>query len=231
MESVKLAALGAFLLSLLGGIFESSASLIASLLTAVGILTYRSFEFGYPPIFDGFDTVLLFTTTFLGVACALKVDRKFTGLTSALFFLFLLFMNTKIKEIPPIIKTPLFFLHVGSAILSYALFISAGIVSFWSQITGKEAESIKPVRWGVVLFTLSLFFGALWAFLAWGELFLIGPKSLFSLFFWFFSLFVVHSAFDNKLKNYLNWLIFANALMVLALFIGVNFLFGGTHAF
>ncbi|SMO70043.1 Cytochrome C assembly protein [Balnearium lithotrophicum] len=231
MDNLKLISLGALLLSLLGGAFESSSLLAAAFVTTSGLLVYRCFEFGYPPIFDGFDTLLLFVITFLGVAHILKVDKRFTGFLSAIFLFPLLFMPTRVSEIPPVIRTPLFFLHVGSAILSYALFISAGIVSIWSQVTKKEIESLNPVRWGVALFTLSLFFGTLWAFLSWGELFMVEPKSLFSLFFWFFSLFVLHSAFDDKLKNYLNWLIFLNALIVVFLFLGVNFIFGGTHAF
>lgn len=227
MEAVKFAVLISAVLSLVAGKLKKSSLLILSAALTVGVLIYRSLQFGYPPIFDGFDTILLFTAVFTLTAVISKAEPVTAGVLSGLMLTGSLFLPTEIRSIPPIIRTPLFFLHVGTAILSYAVFISCSLIS----LINERAEVLKPFKWGFWLFTVSLFFGALWAFLAWGEVFMLDPKSLFSVGFWMFSAFVFHSQLNGRLRELSRPLIVLNGLLVLFLFLGVNFLFGGSHEF
>ncbi len=227
MELEKLVVFVGALLSLSGGILKKRILIVLSIAMVSGVLTWRTFRFGYPPIFDGFDTILLFTAVFGITAGLSKAEERLTGFLSGALLVGTLFLPAEVRSIPPIIRTPLFFIHVGSAILSYAVFLSCSLIAIFSR----SAEVIKPFRWGFFLFTLSLFFGALWAFLAWGEVFMLDPKSIFSVGFWLFSAFVFHSVYDERLKDFSGWLVIFNGILVLFLFLGVNFLFGGTHEF
>ncbi len=217
----------AALLSFAGGVLRRKELLGLSALTVLGVLAYRTKLFGYPPIFDGFDTIVLFSAVFGVTALLSKADLRLAGVAAGALLLGTLFLPTEVKSIPPIIRTPLFFVHVGSALISYAVFLSCSVIALFS----KKADVIKPFRWGFFLFTVSLFFGALWAFLAWGEVFMLDPKSIFSVGFWLFTAFVFHSVYDEKLKGVSRWLVIFSGILVLFLFLGVNFLFGGTHEF
>lgn len=227
MEPVKLIVGVGAITFISGGLLRNRGLIILSTAVVLGILAWRSFKFSYPPIFDGFDTILLFTAVFGITAIASKAELRLTGFFSGALLLGTLLLPTEIKTIPPIIRTPLFFIHVGSAILSYGVFLSCSLISLFNR----EADVIKPFKWGFFLFTASLFFGALWAFLAWGEVFMLDPKSIFSVGFWLFSAFVFHSVYDKKLKEFSRWLVISSGILVLFLFLGVNFLFGGTHEF
>ncbi len=227
MDAVKVATGVAALLSFAGGVLKKWELIGLSALTVLGVLAYRTKLFGYPPIFDGFDTIVLFSAVFGVTALLSKADLRLAGVVAGALLLGTLFLPTEVKPIPPIIRTSLFFVHVGSALISYAVFLSCSIIALFN----KKAEVIKPFRWGFFLFTVSLFFGALWAFLAWGEIFMLDPKSIFSIGFWLFSAFIFHTLYDEKLKNYTRLMVILNGLMVLFLFLGVNFLFGGTHEF
>ncbi len=227
MEAVKVATGVAALLSLAGGVLKKRELIGLSALTVLGVLIFRTKQFGYPPIFDGFDTIVLFSAVFGVTALLSKADLRLAGVVAGALLGGALLLPSEVKSIPPIIRTPLFFVHVGSALISYAVFLSCSVIAVFS----KRAEVIRPFRWGFFLFTVSLFFGALWAFLAWGEVFMLDPKSVFSVGFWLFTAFVFHSVYDENLKGISRWLVIFNGILVLFLFLGVNFLFGGTHEF
>jgi len=225
----KIGIVASILLLLTAIIRENRFLLLASSLILTVVLIYRSFLTGYPPIFNPFDTILLFSLLFQIVSFFLKVSNRITFGLALLFTLPLLFFKTGFKEIPPIIRTPLFFIHVGTAMVSYSLFLIASIFAAFN-LFGKDYKTESVVKWGLFLFTLSLVVGGVWAFLAWGDLFPLEPKSLFSLFMWLYFSLLVHLKFDKelaKLKNILTM----SGLVVLFTFLGVNFLFGGTHGF
>lgn len=227
METVKLITAVAVLLSLLGTVFRKHSAIILSALTIAGVIIYRTVLLGYPPIFDGFDTILLFTAVFNVTAIASGVESRLSGGISTLFLTGSLLLPAEIKSIPSIIRTPLFIVHVGSALLSYAIFLSCSILVLFDA----KAKIMNAFKWGFLLFTISLLAGSIWAFLAWGEIFMIDPKSIFSLGLWLFSAFVLHSQYDTKLKTLSRWMVITNGLLVVFLFLAVNFIFGGTHEF
>ena len=228
MEKIGIAA--SILLLLLTIIRENRFLLLVSSLILTVVLIYRSFLAGYPPIFNPFDTILLFSLLFQIVSFFLKVSNRITSGLALLFTLPLLFFKTGFKEIPPIIRTPLFFIHVGTAMVSYSLFLIASIFAAFN-LFGKDYKTESVVKWGLFLFTLSLVVGGVWAFLAWGDLFPLEPKSLFSLFMWFYFSHLVHLKYDKEHAKLKIILTLIGGLVVLFTFLGVNFLFGGTHGF
>ena len=193
------------------------------------LLVYRSFKIGYPPLFTPFDSIALFSSLFFLSAYFLKAGR-FASLTGVILTLPLLFISPQVREIPPVVRTPLFFLHVGTAFLSYSLFVLSSLFALYSLVR-KELPFIKLLLVGHYLFTLSLFFGGIWAYLAWGDIFPLEPKTFFSLFLWLFASLTLHLKFEPSLKRFTPYFTVALAPLVLFVYLGVNYLFGGTHGF
>ncbi len=201
--------------------------LIFAILT--GIEVYRTFKTGYPPLFSPFDSVLLLAAVFTLISGLMETGVGGTIL-SVILILPLFFLHQGIKEIPPIVRTPLFIIHVTSAMISYAIILSLSVVALF-DIKKKSLSYKKPLMLGFLLFSISMVVGGIWAYLAWADLFPFEPKSLFSLFLWLYTAFLLHVETDRTFKNLKHVLIAAAGGFVLFSFFGINFLFGGTHGF
>ncbi len=225
----KLISLAAIFLSTSYFVWQVRAlHLLSGLLLGV-LLVYRSFKIGYPPLFTPFDSIALFSSLFFLSAYFLKAGR-FASLTGVILTLPLLFISPEVREIPPVVKTPLFFLHVETAFLSYSLFVLSSLFALYSLVR-KELPFVKLLLVGHYLFTLSLFFGGIWAYLAWGDIFPLEPKTFFSLFLWLFASLTLHLRFDSSLRRLTPYFTVTLAPLVLFVYLGVNYLFGGTHGF
>jgi len=193
------------------------------------LILYRSLKVGYPPLFTPFDSVALFASLFFISSYFLRAGR-FASLAGILLTLPLLFVSPQVREIPPVVRTPLFFLHVGTAFLSYSLFVLSSLFALYSLVK-RELPYLRLLLVGHYLFTLSLFFGGVWAYLAWGDIFPLEPKTFFSLFLWLFASLALHLRFEPSLKGLTPYFTAALAPLVLFVYLGVNYLFGGTHGF
>ena len=193
------------------------------------LIVYRSFKVGYPPLFTPYDSIALFASLFFLSAYYLRAGGFGYGVGALLTFP-LLFVEPQVREIPPVVRTPLFFLHVGTAFLSYSLFVLSSLFAAYSLVR-RELPYVKLILVGHYLFTLSLFFGGVWAYLAWGDIFPLEPKTFFSLFLWLFASLTLHLRLEPPLRGLTPYFTLALAPLVLFVYLGVNYLFGGTHGF
>lgn len=208
--------------------FSMPLALVASLLT----LILRTVKLGYPSFFAPFDSILLFLSLFLLSALISKQEGRFTYFFGLVLSLFLLFVSDKAEEIPPIVRTPLFIIHVGTAMVSYGLITSLGILGIENFFKKNNLERTKTaLKLAFLFFSVSMIAGGVWAFLAWGDIFPLGPKSVFSLSLWLYAAFSLHVYKDETLSKNLNLFLILGLILVLFNFLGVNYLFGGTHAF
>lgn len=229
MAEERFIVFGVILLNLFGLLRSARALYLVSGLILGFLIVYRSFKAGYPPLFTPFDSIALFSSLFFLSAYFLRADR-FAAAAGILLALPLLFVTPQVREIPPIVRTPLFFLHVGTAFLAYSLFVLSSIFALYSLVR-RELSYLKLLLVGHYLFTLSLFFGGVWAYLAWGDLFPVEPKTFFSIFLWLFASLTLHLKFDSSLRSLLPYFVLVLAPLVLFVYLGVNYLFGGTHGF
>ncbi|SMP04331.1 Cytochrome C assembly protein [Desulfurobacterium pacificum] len=220
------------IVSLLIAVFKPIRLLGAvSLFFFVAVAALRTVNCGFPPFFDPFDSILLFVITFLIALLISKVESRVGYALSLLFSVPLLFVSDKIKDIPPIIKTPLFLVHVGSAMIAYGFVLSASVIAVLHFFSREKRESFAVLKVAFFFFSLSMVVGGIWAFLAWGDIFPIGPKSLFSFLLWFYLAFLLHVRQDSFLRRYADYFVAFAGVIVLFTFLGVNYLFGGTHGF
>ncbi len=216
---------------LLVAVFESSRFLVSiSLLSFISLAALRTVKCGFPPFFDPFDSILLFVITFLIALLISKVESRVGYVLSFLFSLPLLFVSDKIKNIPVIIKTPLFLIHVGSAMVAYGFVLSASVIAVLNFF-GEKRDTSAVLKIAFFFFSLSMVVGGIWAFLAWGDIFPLGPKSLFSFLLWLYLAFLLHVRQDSSLEKYVNYFVVFGGIVVMFTFLGVNYLLGGTHAF
>jgi len=227
----KLAAILCLVLLIFSISFRKRVFLSVSAAVLGLLLIFRTFQVGYPPLFDPFDSIMLFALTFIVVSVLLKLSVRVAGVISLFFVLPLLFVKSSVHLLPPIVRTPLFIIHVSTAMIGYALFIVASLISVLNVVYKENFNVRKVASWGLLFFSASLIVGGIWAFLAWADLFPIEPKSLFSILTWTYFALLVHFKFDKDLSRFRDAAFIFGGFLVLFTFLGVNFLMRGTHAF
>ncbi len=168
----------------------------------------------------------------------LKRDYLFNvsvSIMAAVFTAFALISKQHSSPLPPVLKIIWFELHVVLAFLSYALF---GIAAILGYLYLKEKNSLveglqyRAVLIGYCFFSLSMIFGGIWAYLAWGTYWLWTPKELWTSILWLFYSLYLHA----RLKQW--WMGKPSAVLgiigfgvVLFTYLGVSLLMKSSHAF
>jgi len=155
--------------------------------------------------------------------------------TACLLTLFALTSAQNNSPLPPVLKTIWFEFHVVLAFISYALFGLAALLAWigWdSADTNTDGLQYRAVLMGYCLFTLSMIFGGIWAYLAWGTYWIWTPKELWTAILWVFYGFYLHA----RLRQW--WtgrpmaiLGMAGFGVVLFTYLGVSLLMKSSHSF
>jgi ABC-type transport system involved in cytochrome c biogenesis permease subunit len=153
----------------------------AGIILQIAYIVSRGAELGRLPLVGPHDTLVFLTASIAAFAVpfglALKGrDRLFisTAVMAAAFTAFAMTTKQHNTPLPPVLKTFWFECHVVLAFMSYALF---GVAALLSGLYLKERDSTldglayRAVLVGYCLFTLSMIFGGIWAYLAWGTYF------------------------------------------------------------
>lgn len=137
--------------------------------------------------------------------------------------------------LPPVLKTLWFELHVVCAFLSYALFGMGAILGgFYLKEKDDPIEGIqyRAILTGYCLFSLSMIFGGVWAYLAWGTYWLWTPKELWTSIVWVFYGLYLHLRFVKRWTGRPSAIIgIAGFLVVMFTYLGVSLLMKSSHTF
>jgi len=214
----------------------------AGFLVQVGYLVYRGLALGRIPLVGVHDTVSFLAASIMafGIAVDQAHGRKrwvlqaVTGLAMAVTAV-ALFQAPENKPLPPVLNTYWFELHVALSFMSYALFAVAAIMGVRYLKTGEaedERLEYKTAFVGYALFSLSMIFGGVWAFLAWGTYWLWTPKELWTSLLWVYYGLYLH------LRYFTWWQGRPIAVMgvigfgiVMFTYLGVSLLMKSSHAF
>ncbi len=214
----------------------------AGFLVHVGYLVYRGLTLGRLPLVGVHDTVSFLATSIMAFGIAVDqaqgrrqwVLRAVTGL-ALVFTLAALFQAPHTKPLPPVLKTYWFELHVALSFMSYALFAVAAIMGIKFLRTGEaedERLEYKIVFVGYALFSISMIFGGVWAYLAWGTYWLWTPKELWTSLLWLYYGLYLH------LRYFTRWQGKPIAIMgvvgfgvVMFTYLGVSLLMKSSHSF
>ncbi|MBI4709659.1 MAG: cytochrome c biogenesis protein CcsA [Nitrospirae bacterium] len=228
---------GAYLFSLVKKPF-----LYIGLILQTAYIISRGFSLGRLPLVGPHDTIAFLSASLIAFSIPFSVILKkqplfHNGLaiTASAFTVFSLISKQNNAPLPPVLKTLWFEAHVVLAFLSYALFGIAAILGyFYLREKDDNAEGLqyRAILIGYCLFTLSIVFGGVWAYLAWGTYWLWTPKELWTSILWLFYGLHLHARlrqwWTDRMLAYLG---IAGFAVVLFTYLGVSLLMKSSHSF
>jgi ABC-type transport system involved in cytochrome c biogenesis permease subunit len=235
--TVALAALPFYLLGLWKRVF-----LYAGLVLQSAYVISRGLELGRLPLIGPHDTLIFLSASITALSMpfgfALKRYRFFDrciAVTALIFGVAGVLSKQHNSPLPPVLKTLWFELHVVSAFLSYALFgIGAivGLLYLREKDDLIEGTQYRSVLMGYCLFSLSMIFGGIWAYLAWGTYWLWTPKELWTSIVWVFYSLYLHARFMRKWTGRPSALLgIVGFAVVIFTYLGVSLLMKSSHTF
>jgi len=130
-------------------------------------------------------------------------------------------------QLMPVLRSPLFSLHISTIVTAYALLLVHTLVSFWKNI---GTMLLYPA---VALLTIGIFIGAVWANISWGNYWSWDPKEVWALITLLIYAAPLHGSIwksFQKPRFFRIYSIFAFLSVVITYF-GVNLILGGVHAY
>lgn len=154
---------------------------------------------------------------------------------ASVFVLFSFLARPHNTPLPPVLKTYWFELHVILAFFSYALFGIAAVLGFLfikDKDQKTEILQYKAILTGYSMFSMSMIFGGVWAYLAWGTYWLWTPKELWTTILWlFYSLYLHARLRPGWMGKRVAALGIIGFFIVLFTYLGVSLLMKSSHTF
>lgn len=149
------------------------------------------------------------------------------------------------RPLMPVLRSPLFSIHISTIVTAYALLIGIAVVGIIAMVM-RLAKPSEPTRLerlrdismamlypAVALLAAGIFIGAIWANISWGNYWSWDPKEV-----WALITLMIYALplFPNTLKSFQKPMFFhiycILAIMSVAItYFGVNLILGGVHAY
>jgi ABC-type transport system involved in cytochrome c biogenesis permease subunit len=218
------------------------------LVLQIAYIVSRGIELGRLPLVGPHDTLVFLTASItafsIPFAFILKNRAQFFSIVAIISSIFTAFaMTTKQHDspLPPVLKTFWFECHVVLAFMSYALFGIAAVLGGLNLSRLKNVSmdtheidglGYRAVLIGYCLFTLSMIFGGIWAYLAWGTYWIWTPKELWTSILWAYYSFYLHARLRQWwMGRPMAWLGIAGFVVVMFTYLGVSLLMKSSHSF
>ena len=227
----------------------TKALVTAGLLVHTAALVLRIYSTGHAPMSSMYETLLFYSWTVVLVTIIViyRYEERMVELVTvpvALLTLFFAFAReTSGGPLPLVLKTRWFEVHVIASFIAYAFFTLAFSGALFSLIHEhwrlgedhiKRFQYIasRSVLWGFCFFSLAMFSGAVWAYLAWGIYWLWEPKSIWSFIVWFYYAGAMHAYYVKEWKGRgLSIAVIIGFFVVIFTYLGVSLLMKSSHNF
>ncbi len=209
----------------------------------------RGLKAGRIPMSNQFEFAATFAWGIALILIILKERVKADWLvTAAIPMVFLIlsyaaFQPRGINELMPALRSVWFVFHIGTAAFSYACFVlagAAGIRYLYAEKNGHSGQELEDIDFmiyrlislGLLLLTVTIISGAIWAEQAWSSFWTWDPKEVWALITWLLYSVFLHLRLNRKWRGH-RMAVFAIAAVpvVLFTFIGVNTLMPGLHSY
>ncbi len=222
--------------------------LVAGLVLHLAAIVLRGLAIGSFPLTNKFES--FFSFAFMAMTVLLvdqrspsRVHRVGLWTMGAAFYAATLLFETGLFYPPPLLTTIWYPLHVPASFLAYALWTSCAMAGLAILVTPGATPEYRTrlglaiegrAFWGWWIFTVSMVFGGIWGYVAWGALFLWDPKLVWSVILWLFWSGFVHlrywpAAARPRVRG---GLALVGLLVLMIAYVGTSFLFGhGSHSF
>lgn len=213
-------------------------------------LVLRINRTGHAPMFTMYETLLYFSwTVFLLILIVIfkYKDRyiELIAMPAGLLILTGAMMNESVgRKLPLVLRTHWFETHVMTSFTAYGFFLLSACGALLFLINKKfnlfeekieknfETVCLKSILWGFMFFSVSMFSGAIWAYLAWAKYWLWDPKVLWSFLLWFYFAGAMHAWFMKKWRG--RGLAVASIIgfiLMMFTYLGVSVLMKSSHSF
>ena len=153
------------------------------------------------------------------------------------------FQPRAVNDLMPALRSFWFGFHIGSASFSYSAFMLAGAAGIrYIHVYKKDPENEKLeqmdyfiyrlISFGLLLLTITILTGAIWAEKAWSAFWTWDPKEVWALITWILYAIYLHLRLGRrKTGTFMAWYAVIAVPVVLFTFIGVNTLLPGLHSY
>ena len=202
---------------------------------------------GFAPLLNIQDTLHLLTLVLLTITIPLSFYFKreiiiFISqiILSIILIYTILFNNNIHTDIPQILNSPWLFSHVVIIILAYSLFTLCALFSATALVVKDFALHLRLTTLSrhllipaVILLTIGIMIGAIWAGASWGAYWQWDPKEVWALITLLLYCVPLHRGDKGLLKTTRQYHIFmlVSYLSVLMTYLGVTYLLGGLHSY
>lgn len=211
-------------------------------LLQVAYMLMRGIQLERLPLVGPHDTLFFLSSSLVAFAIpftfSMKNKKRFINPVSVIasaLVVFSLFAKAHNIPLPPVLKTYWFELHVSLSFFSYALFGIAAILGFlFLRYKEQETEAFqyKAVLLGYCMFSMSMIFGGIWAYLAWGTYWLWTPKELWTTILWIFYSLYLHARLKKEWAGKPSAILgIIGFVITLFTYLGVSLLMKSSHTF
>ena len=184
---------------------------------------------------------------FVAMAAILIEQRKTVKVVTiswvAVFIVLMVLLHIRMltHTLMPVLRSPLFSIHISTIVTAYALLLGILVVGIIALIRPKNLtrmERLKNISTAmlypaVALLAAGIFIGAIWANISWGNYWSWDPKEVWAL----ITLLIYAAPLHEKLWKSFQKLLFFHIYGILAFlsvvitYFGVNLILGGVHAY
>lgn len=215
--------------------------LLGIILVHVAATTLRGIAIGYFPLTNKFESFSAFAiATFIILLIYSKTESRIYRLTlfgvGYGFFWAAAIFPKGLSYAPPLMLTIWYVLHVPLSFFCYALWVSAMAAAVARCFTSGEKRRYDQIiddgfQYGLIVFSVSMIFGGLWGFVAWGAYFLWDAKVVWSVIIWFFYATCLHLDYWPAAKRFKPLVAMLGFVILIMTYVGTSFFIGSSHSF
>lgn len=204
-------------------------------------ITVRGISIGYFPLTNKFESFNGFSiATFIVLLMYSKIESRIYRMSlfgvGYVFFAAAALFPKGLSYAPPLMLTIWYILHVPLSFFCYAMWVSAMAAAVARYFIPKEKKLFDQIidsgfQYGLVIFSISMIFGGLWGYVAWGSYFLWDAKVVWSVIIWFFYATCLHLDYWQEAKRYKPPMAILGFIILLMTYVGTSFLIGSSHSF
>ncbi len=215
--------------------------LLGIVLLHLGTITIRGIAIGYFPLTNKFESFNAFAAaTFIILLIYARAESRIYRMSlfgvGYGFFIAAAIFPMGLSYAPPLMLTIWYVLHVPCSFFCYALWVSAMSAAVARYFISGEKRLYDQIidsgfQYGLIIFSISMIFGGLWGYVAWGAYFLWDAKVVWSVIIWFFYATCLHLDYWQEAKRLKPPMAILGFLILIMTYVGTSFFIGSSHSF
>ncbi|MFN3531216.1 MAG: cytochrome c biogenesis protein CcsA [Candidatus Brocadia sp.] len=215
--------------------------LLGFVLLQIAAIALRGISIEYFPLTNKFESFNAFAAaTFIILLIYTRTESRIYRMSlfgvGYGFFVAAALFPKGITYAPPLMLTIWYVLHVPLSFFCYALWVSAMAAAVARYFASSEKKSYDQIidsgfQYGLITFSISMIFGGLWGYVAWGAYFLWDAKVVWSVIIWFFYATCLHLDYWQDAKRFKPPMAILGFIILLMTYVGTSFFIGSSHSF